>query len=107
MRISDWSSDVCASDLLQLLADVLVEALDARQVVDRNEGDLLDRGEALGDQQMRDDVLDVEGVDEHLAAGVELVLAAAGRSDERRVGREGVRQCRCRWPQYNYKKKQN
>src|SRR3546814_4926639 len=78
MRISDWSSDVCASDLLQLLADVLVEALDAGQVVDRNEGDLLDRGEALGDQQMRDDVLDVEGVDEHLAAGVELVLAAAG-----------------------------
>src|SRR3546814_6032926 len=68
----------CLGARLQLLADVLVEALDAGQVVDRNEGDLLDRGEALGDQQMRDDVLDVEGVDEHLAAGVELVLAAAG-----------------------------
>src|SRR3546814_13573155 len=30
---------------------------------------------------------------------------AAGRSEERRVGKEGVSTCRSRWSPYNYKKK--
>src|SRR3546814_18490317 len=28
MRISDWSSDVCSSDLLQIFADVVAELID-------------------------------------------------------------------------------
>ena len=43
--------------LLQFLGHVFLEAFDARNLGDRDEGDVLDRGEAFRDQQMRDDVV--------------------------------------------------
>src|SRR3546814_18374196 len=33
-------------------------------------------------------------------------IRRTARSEERRVGKEGVRTCRSRWPPYHYKKKQ-
>src|SRR3546814_5056944 len=85
LRISDWSSDVCSSDLLAALATLrLVLLLDlggrgrrtVRLVVDL----------ALG----LDDVL-------HRVVDVVPCLAVPPRSEERRVGKECVSTCRSRW----------
>src|SRR3546814_20393420 len=92
MRISDWSSDVCSSDLL----------------VERN--------------AVEEDLHVLDGIDGHARlagiaddARVVGVVAAVGRevegdrepllprSEERRVGKECVRTCRSRWSPYPYK----
>src|SRR3546814_7427850 len=74
MRISDWSSDVCSSDLGEPRAGLLHEAL-----VD-------------ADVQQRALSRDALAVDD-----VEL----AERSEERRVGKECVSTCRSRWSPYH------
>src|SRR3546814_2105686 len=87
MRISDWSSDVCSSDL------------DAARAERRQRG-FVDRL-AVGDDQAqtrragvdaRQILRAAERRDEGRAA-----RAAGCRSEERRVGKEGVRTCRTRW----------
>src|SRR3546814_14482281 len=55
---------------------------------DRQRGDL-DDGDPLGGD-----------VGEHLRLNL---VAGAGRSEERRVGKECVSTCRSRWSQYHYK----
>src|SRR3546814_19775043 len=83
MRISDWSSDVCSSDLVRRLARLPIR-LAPRHVRDR--GDLLRLGAALrAGRQGRDPAPQV-------------------RSEERRVGKECVSTCRSRWSPYHYKK---
>src|SRR3546814_12321421 len=78
MRISDWSSDVCSSDLPDQLYDEVV----GRLVVELVGGaDLLDA--ALAD-------------DHDLVGDLE-------RSDERRVGKACVSTCRSRWSPYHSK----
>src|SRR3546814_17670813 len=75
MRISDWSSDVCSSDLgtgKTLLAKAVA-------------------GEA--------------GVPFFSLSGADFVEMFVGRSEERRVGKECVSTCRSRWSPYHYKKK--
>src|SRR3546814_8350124 len=75
MRISDWSSDVCSSDLhAELLA----------QLADENVDDL-----ELGLVHAA-----VEMIEEHL-------LGQRRRSEERRVGKECVSTCRSRWSPYH------
>src|SRR3546814_8446952 len=77
MRISDWSSDVCSSDLLAVIAGVLGMNFDAS-------------------------FFDTRDVGFAVAAGVMLVLAGiALRSEERRVGKECVSTCRSRWSPYH------
>src|SRR3546814_12746697 len=103
MRISDWSSDVCSSDLdhadrhlalgvVQPIGDVVPAA----QV----------RREAGGDperaQHLEVEVLGVV-LERHLvdALGVERGdYRFLARSEERRVGKECVSTCRSRWSQY-------
>src|SRR3546814_5764959 len=100
MRISDWISDVCSSDLAQLLTDA---------IPDRQH---LDMGEIGGHARRR------------VGPGIERLKAAAreerkaggererrhtepreqsrsSRSEERRVGKECVRTCRSRWSPYH------
>src|SRR3546814_19231626 len=43
MRISDWSSDVCSSDLIELLHEVHAAALDGIGAVRRKDDDALKR----------------------------------------------------------------
>src|SRR3546814_14679104 len=118
MRISDWSSDVCSSDLLCLLA-----VDDRHQAVNRLAFQV-GRGDA-GDGVVGQVVLGVAlaelaaGVDQHdLAAAVlrlvpaqhnhypggggvvEQVVGQQDRSAERRVGKECVSTCRSRWSRY-------
>src|SRR3546814_19560433 len=98
MRISDWSSDVCSSDLLtrQLLAfarrqSLETKAFDLNDLVTSTAG-LLRR--TLGEQ------IEIEMV---LADKLRFAVAdpsqveSALRSEERRVGNECVSTCRSRW----------
>src|SRR3546814_12364146 len=106
MRISDWSSDVCSSDLVGVEAGELategdevagVEVLVEPHVVHSGRDELVERAEVgepaahgLGDGAAHEDLL----------AG-----DATERSEERRVGKEGVSTCRSRWsPDYEKKK---
>src|SRR3546814_1224336 len=66
MRISDWSSDVCSSDLVACFRQQRARLGDIVNAVERQKGGVRGR-------QMR------------------------VRSEERRVGKEGVSTCRSRW----------
>src|SRR3546814_11631065 len=97
MRISDWSSDVCSSDLI----DDLVAAGDARRL--GVGGKLID---ALREEAQRQDcahfVLDTAlGNALGQRFSCRQGLLATGRSEERRVGQECVSTCRSRWSMYH------
>src|SRR3546814_7979097 len=83
MRISDWSSDVCSSDLIERL-DAVGAFVDHRDT--RIARILLHA--ALGDVAM-------PAIDLHRQIGA--FEAEVGRSEERRVGKECVSTCRSRW----------
>src|SRR3546814_19319727 len=108
MRISDWSSDVCSSDLPQLLADSAAEISTAvgprAHVVEYGSGSgrktrlLLD---ALDDPVA---YTPIEISRSALLASVERLdreLDDVERSEERRVGTECVSTCRSRWSPYH------
>src|SRR3546814_7024041 len=102
MRISDWSSDVCSSDLLR--TGRRFSFLIGHPWILRNGLRV-----AVGTQKIADITLAVMGnlVDNETlgAAGRVLRLAdrtlAAARSEERRGGKECVRTCRSRWSPYH------
>src|SRR3546814_17982300 len=99
MRISDWSSDVCSSDLL-------VGDEPARRVQKQHAKNFLGqrahRGLEIFDQ-FRAGGFD-NATEQFGAYGFEAGLAR-GRSEERRVGKECVSTCRSRWSPYHYTKK--
>src|SRR3546814_1238450 len=86
MRISDWSSDVCSSDLIRTPDVYIVPRADGELVV----------GASMEDQ----------GFDGRSTAGAVYDLLrearrALPRSEERRVGKECVSTCRSRWSPYH------
>src|SRR3546814_15219991 len=106
MRISDWSSDVCSSDLEKLI----------RQLIDDLDGKPIDDG--FGDRiefsyQGTDYVIDLRATNaEKFDAAVRPFVEAAAkvsgkrgkkakRSEERRVGKECVSTCSSRWSPYH------
>src|SRR3546814_3804818 len=91
MRISDWSSDVCSSDLF---ARLFAEDIELAARTDLDVGDLV-----VGDE----DVGHRGGKADQAAAPHRQFEAAVGvlRSEERRVGKGGVRTCRSRWSPYH------
>src|SRR3546814_15971190 len=99
MRISDWSSDVCSSDLgaaddgpdRQVRIPLVGGRDDDRigRVVDVHAIDVVGQVAAVG----------------RFAALVRYVQAPILRSEERRVGKERVSTCRSRWSEYHQKKK--
>src|SRR3546814_11452016 len=105
MRISDWSSDVCSSDLLIVrsldgFSDVLPDAV--------AEEAFSFYGTALsGTPQMQERwkrAVDFTTGNMGEAVGKDYV-AKYFRSEERRVGKEGVSTCRYRWGPSHKKKK--
>src|SRR3546814_6836846 len=86
MRISDWSSDVCSSDLR--IDQPVVDQVRARRIADRNPRSIK-RELGWVAEQCR-----IDGD----ARGEADVLA---RSEERRVGKECVSTCRSRWSPYH------
>src|SRR3546814_4635377 len=93
MRISDWSSDVCSSDL---------GSLNTQEILDKptfNQGNFLTLAETF------------TGFQENPTSGQNNPTASSGssinfngtgtRSEERRVGKECVSTCRSRWSPYH------
>src|SRR3546814_11839251 len=103
MRISDWSSDVCSSDLIETL--LLVHDDDATRLPDEQQARQHDqcqqRLRAAG-QTRRFDFSDCG------FHGTGMKRAWHGvRSEERRAGKECVSTCSSRWAPYHEKKKMN
>src|SRR3546814_19022538 len=96
MRISDWSSDVCSSDLT-VLWDPLAKATAPATIEVR----LPTATPAHNVAQDMDLVIAFE--DEHLIV-VDKPAGMVVRAEERRVGKEGVSTCRSRWAPVHYKK---
>src|SRR3546814_21141553 len=110
MRISDWSSDVCSSDLLFMTCSALVFWFAGRSLV----GLFLDP--AVPENAP---VIDLAVASLAIAALFQLVaggqvigvhvlrgLTDTARSEERRVGQECARPCRSRGSPYHKKKQQ-
>src|SRR3546814_19568244 len=96
MRISDWSSDVCSSDLRTNRRGLVELGREGVLVRPRCADVLLAedvdaRGQAQGD---------ADGQKEHVAG-----QPGRTRSEERRVGKEGVSTCRTRWSPDHLKQK--
>src|SRR3546814_5044266 len=85
MRISDWSSDVCSSDLGIRLALSGVSNLNA----------IAEKCKADTGITLQMTALDSDAVAQRA------VTQPKSRSEERRVGKECVRTCRSRWSPYN------
>src|SRR3546814_15558693 len=105
MRISDWSSDVCSSDLLRRGAHVSGACVHDRRVP----GDALPRAGPCRDH---DEVRRLQAEEEAVEVDVagldagDLAVAAVERlglvsSEERRVGKEFVSTGRYRWSPYH------
>src|SRR3546814_4910440 len=99
MRISDWSSDVCSSDLFP---DLYREFYGQKEFT---WGKTMGEGAAIT-QSNRNPLLGrVAGADGlktgHTEAAGYGFTGSAERSEERRVGKEGVSTCRSRWWPYH------
>src|SRR3546814_15636247 len=101
MRISDWSSDVCSSDLvLQSMPEVYAVGAQALSVilyalhhVRIRPTNLRHYERSAGHRN------DLRSVSERRV--VESKTRCATRSEERRVGKECVSTCRSRWSPYH------
>src|SRR3546814_3947223 len=82
MRISDWSSDVCSSDLRVL--DLV------KQLSHTHQGAFGEEAPAHHTADLRPHLRSLDGRD-----------PAGKRSEERRVGKECVSTCRSRWSPYH------
>src|SRR3546814_18940085 len=103
MRISDWSSDVCSSDLCGSLFPVFGHGkrrLDQRPVGARPVRAL---AEHLAERAPA--ALAVEQAEQVAGDVLEEDSPRQLRSEERRVGQECVSPCRSRWSPYHSKKK--
>src|SRR3546814_3291088 len=88
MRISDWSSDVCSSDLGHVHRRIRGEALSARAVSRSAHGP--------------SDPRSTPRVAALTRSSLRTVLRPQHtRSEERRVGKECVSTCRSRWSPYH------
>src|SRR3546814_16306817 len=107
MRISDWSSDVCSSDLIAGLYAPHVAMLSpaehaafAGNAISASPGTAwMSAGAASALSAASREMLDNAGF------SLRPVPLDAVRSEERRVGQEWVSQCRSRWSPSQYTKK--
>src|SRR3546814_13996648 len=115
MRISDWSSDVCSSDLIgnprehcEALIGAPVHAITESGAPTGDRHVLLwnppvvnkDLGLRASARSQSNRIARIA-----IKSGLKtLVFAQTRRSEERRVGKECVSTCRSRWSPYHYKK---
>src|SRR3546814_12989597 len=106
MRISDWSSDVCSSDLWAQSVDftedhrigkeILTGVADQYRKLRNTFRYLLGALEGFSEEERITDVSAMPELERYML-----------RSDERRVGNECVSTCRSRWsPDHDKKKKE-
>src|SRR3546814_2689308 len=98
MRISDWSSDVCSSDLPHARDRRSPAGLGEQEIAGRPPGHGVPEGPTGA----------AEGTGDHGAAPIadrqdpeEVRFDKNPRSEERRVGKECVSTCRSRWSPYH------
>src|SRR3546814_7962612 len=97
MRISDWSSDVCSSDLRLLVASGRpAYVLDGDNLRLGLNGDL-----GFSEEDRTENVRRVAHVARLMADAGVVVLVPLIRSEERRVGKECVSTCRSRGSPYH------
>src|SRR3546814_12449957 len=96
MRISDWSSDVCSSDLLADTFDAMLDRV--QHTIDEER-----RFAANASHELRTPhtivgtLVEVAQADSRGRDVDELLRRIGERSEERRVGKECVSKCRSRW----------
>src|SRR3546814_13156815 len=100
MRISDWSSDVCSSDLVRILA------LARGGVIGRLGTGFVSPGLVFASGHLNQGACAMSIFSFVKEAGEKLIdLLTPGnanaRSEERRVGKECVSTCRSRWSPYH------
>src|SRR3546814_11480034 len=93
MRMSDWSSDVCSSDLTPRGAACAAKAAPRTGSAGLPTSDPMNK------------MLANNMISEASAHSGSSTAHSGGRSEERRVGKECVRQCRSRWLPSHEKKK--
>src|SRR3546814_14003011 len=102
MRISDWSSDVCSSDLIE---SVLIRydetlGLEGRAGYYDHAGALIDMIQSHLLQVLAILAMEPPATLDEMDfrdATAAVLRATRVRSEERRVGKEGVSTCRSRW----------
>src|SRR3546814_13060027 len=104
MRISDWSSDVCSSDLANDFMEAAQLALQAglpgeaqQYVTFGYSTKALGTGSEASRQQRLKDLVDKKVAEDKPTLAARDKLAAAQRSEERRVGKECVSTGISRW----------
>src|SRR3546814_12622302 len=111
MRISDWSSDVCSSDLinaaggaaaiypLNLAGATWADYFELASTVEREFGGLDGLLHCAAHFKAFTPLYDVEPKDwvESLQVNLTAAFSLTRRSEERRVGKECVSTCRSRW----------
>src|SRR3546814_2129532 len=102
MRISDWSSDVCSSDLFGPVTCVIPFKNYEEVLEQANDSDF-----GLAATIWTKSLKVAMDATQRLKAGFVQVNQniVAQRSEERRVGKECVSTCRSRWSPYDEKKK--
>src|SRR3546814_12108233 len=112
MRISDWSSDVCSSDLFVdhlRHRESLARSGDAEQhlvafAIERGRDEFLDRGRLIARGLIVANQFESFAAFDLVGAGGamrDIAFGGVDRSEERRVGKECVSTCRSRWSPYH------
>src|SRR3546814_6879441 len=96
MRISDWSSDVCSSDLQNTLGKMMISAAEYAGYDALGLAELLQRGELTSAELLETAIGCAQKLNPQLNAVVRPM-----RSEERRVGKECVSTCRYWWSPYH------
>src|SRR3546814_19517841 len=97
MRISDWSSDVCSSDLT--MQDIMTAS--SKVMIDAEVGNNM---LYLPLDQIMKQAASPTSKD---SSGAAASGSSSSRSEERRVGKECVSTCSSRWSPYHEKKKKH
>src|SRR3546814_19704628 len=103
MRISDWSSDVCSSDLVGYRVRS-PRGVQFRRWASTVLAEYLRKGFVLDDQRLKNPDGRADYFDEMLARIRDIRASEKRfyqRSEERRVGKECVSTCRSRWSPYH------
>src|SRR3546814_13967380 len=103
MRISDWSSDVCSSDLEGAVAAIVLdheephEQSRGEQGGQQGERPITEMNRRPGQRPQPDEGQEGNRDLDQAAGGAGVAI---GRSEERRVGKAGFSTCRSRWSPY-------
>src|SRR3546814_18185019 len=103
MRISDWSSDVCSSDLAYYLTTTEYAAWAVWAVIAAGSSVTVSYAKAKGEAAlaMKRQIKDHHKLNRYFSGDSLVPFEVRIRSEERRVGKECVSTCRSRWLPYH------